>query len=81
MTPKEKAEELVHQYRLILLQSDSDLSHEINLTIYAKKCALIAVDVILKDYSYMQVVRNANSNTIHSQRVFWQEVKQEIEKL
>lgn len=81
MTPKEKAEELVHQYRLILLQSDSDLSHEINLTIYAKKCALIVVDEILKDYSYMQVVRNVNSNTIHSQRVYWHEVKQEIEKL
>jgi hypothetical protein len=47
----------------------------------SKLCALIAVDEILNDYSYMQNVRNANSNQIHSQRVYWQEVKQEIQKL
>ena len=70
MTPKEKAEELVTKMLKELF--DLDL---------AKQCALIAVDEILNDYSYMQNVRNANSNQIHSRRVYWQEVKQEIVKL
>ena len=70
-TPKEKAEELV----------DSMYGcAEINRS-EAKQCALIAVDEMLNDYSYMQNVRNANSNQIHSRRVYWQEVKQEIKNL
>ncbi len=77
MTPKEKAEELVNEFYnytmdVIILSTSLECS---------KQCALIAVDEILNDYSYMQNVRNANSNQIHSQRVYWQEVKQEIEKL
>ena len=48
---------------------------------FAKQCALIAIDEMLNDYSYMQNVRNANSNQIHSRRVYWQEVKQEIKNI
>lgn len=77
MTPKEKAEDLVHQYRLILLQSDSELSHEINLTIYAKQCALIAVNQVIKEYKIF--LQSAPSFDIDY--IYWQEVKQEIEKL
>jgi hypothetical protein len=73
MTPKEKAEELIYNF-------DNTMEFSTPKR-FAKKCALIAVDEILNDYSYMQNVRNANSNQIHSQRVYWQEVKTEIEKL
>ncbi|CAB4148912.1 hypothetical protein UFOVP533_33 [uncultured Caudovirales phage] len=83
MTPKEKAEELVDKYKPFVypyvgssfLTGDEYPEQILN---YAKQCALIAVDEILNDYSYMQNVRNANSNQIHSRRVYWQEVKQEI---
>ena len=71
MTPKEKAEELVER-----LYGCAEINEH-----KAKQCALIAVDEILNDYSYMQNVRNANSNQIHSRRVYWQEVKQEITNL
>ena len=74
MTPKEKAEELYTRYESL---SKAPFKRHQNL----KESALIAVDEILNDYSYMQNVRNANSNQIHSRRVYWQEVKQEIEKL
>ena len=73
MTPKEKAKYLVEMF--------TNRCQECDYQWNAKQCALIAVDEILNDYSYMQNVRNANSNQIHSQRVYWQEVKQEIEKL
>jgi len=79
MTPKEKAKELVD--RMFGVQVDNQTFHMYNTLETAKYSALIAVDEILKDYSYMQNIRNANSNQIHSQRVYWQEVKQEIEAL
>jgi hypothetical protein len=75
MTPKEKANELFYKMDMIIYTDQDNWKQQ------CKKCALIAVDEILNDYSYMQNVRNANSNQIHSQRVYWQEVKQEIEKL
>lgn len=79
MIPKEKAKELVNKYCAYHFEQKKG-SIIIDLE-KAKQCALIAVDEILNDYSYMQNIRNANSNQIHSQRIYWEEVKQEIEKL
>ena len=65
MTPKEKAKELVDKYFYLF-------SVELENTIAdyeAKECALIAVDEILD-----AVGTNYSIN-------YWQEVKQEIEKL
>ena len=66
MTPKEKAIELVTKY----------YGHFTAHISIAKKCALIAVDEILtwfKAHSY--------SNKNYDAFVFYNEVKQEIEKL
>ena len=64
MTPKEKAKELKYKME--------------NFTIYPKRCALIAVDEILK-------LENNNGYYFDGTNVtsisFWQEVKQEIENL
>ena len=74
MTPKEKAEELVDKlYQLFPLEVDifsglGDLSYEDNM-IKAKGCALIAVDEILLGYMGNPKVK------------YWEQVKQEIEKL
>ena len=76
MTPKEKANELVDKYYNILpfdkyvITKDEDLSWEYNDWEEAKKCALIAVDEIL-------YVVDCTS----PQYEYWNEVKQEIEKL
>ena len=61
MTPKEKAKELVDKYTQYVT--------EINEYEYAKKCALIAVDLILTEHP------------MANDYFYWQEVKQEIEKL
>ena len=70
MTPREKAKELVDKFYTI--DSDSEMFDGFTMPIfYAERCALIAVDEILKitlsyagkDYDY------------------WQEVKQEIQAL
>jgi len=63
MTPKEKAEELVYKFDDIMEFSTPQR--------FAKLCALVAVDEILK-LELQEVYQNID---------YWQEVKQKIEKL
>ena len=65
MTPKEKAKELVNKFRPYtkIIVADAEYIED------TKKCALIAVDEIIK-VAYWNNVKE-----------FYQEVKQEIEKL
>jgi len=72
MTPKEKAKELVDRYWIYLragLMYDDEAKED------AKQCALIAVDEHFKGMSLTFGCINDRSFK------FWQEVKQEIEKL
>lgn len=72
MTPKQKAEDLVNAYRIVLMDEDTDCGNELLCTSIAIKNALITVDEIW--------------NALESARVFeeydyWQQVKQEIKTL
>ena len=73
MTPKEKAEELVDKFfkdeRLYWVLSYNQ----------AKQCALIAVDEILNNFGLM--TNGQNFYTEYRAVEYYQEVKQEIEKL
>jgi len=75
MTPKEKAEELILKYLRLQEEGSSNWFHKI----LAKKCALIAVDEILN----YDIRAKCEVQFIIEQRIesYWQEVKQEIEKL
>jgi hypothetical protein len=65
MTPKEKAKELFDKY-----------FEATNNYYQAKQCALIAVDEII------EAVRNAyDEELLGIQILYWEKVKQEIEKL
>jgi hypothetical protein len=66
MTPKEKAEELVKRMYAIHSNSASDITWY-----FAKQCALLAVDEIL----------NVSISYAGKDYDYWQEVKEEIEKL
>jgi hypothetical protein len=68
MTPKEKAEELFAKYAFLTI---SDMSDEnFNQT---KQCALIAVNEILNEENHF-IQTDAHF-------LYWEQVKQEIEKL
>jgi hypothetical protein len=70
MTPKEKANELVNKYSTI---TKWKMGVEQEYVIKrAKECALIAVDEIIKAHIHNEGVRHLK---------WWEEVKQEIEKL
>ncbi len=68
MTPKEQAEKLVNEY----WNNIPDLFFE-----EAKQCTLIAVELHLEELSKMKLI--FSDRELHYK--YWQEVKQEIEKL
>ena len=83
MTPKEKAEELVDKFyqttpNEYFVNEPIGIKGRYKSWEQAKQCALIAVDEILK-------LENNNGYYFDGTNVtsisFWQEVKQEIEKL
>lgn len=74
MTPKEKAKELVDKFMAIKSMKLSDYS--LIYYPFAKLCALIAVDEILEDN-----VDDMSWELFDIRIEYWQEVKQEIEKL
>ena len=74
MIPKDKAKELFDKYCYAIRTEETDSGYFTNI-IYAKNCALIAVDEILN------LVQCVNSNEIELDFNYWQEVKKELEKL
>ena len=66
MTPKEKAETLIHKYRMLLMNDGEDFGEEILVTKLSIESALITVDEILIYTNYSH---------------YWEEDKQELEKL
>jgi hypothetical protein len=73
MTPKEKAIELSNKYFEQFLAFGEYLSIE-----KANKCALIAVDEIINANGLHP---NDTDYDYNKAEIYWQEVKQEIEKL
>lgn len=76
MTPKDKAKELVKKFMSI--DSDSEKFDNFKMGFfYAQRCALIAVDELIECSKSYDIYNATWATQIH----FWNEVKQEIEKL
>ena len=69
MTPQEKAEQLLHEYRMLFMDEGEDYGEEILVSMLSKQCALIAV----KEIRYTHY----DSITI----MWWDDVEYEINKL
>jgi hypothetical protein len=68
--PKEKAKELIDKFMSI--DNDSEIFDGFKMGFfYAQRCALIAVDEILSQFTWKPSTGSA----------YWEQVKQEIEKL
>ena len=72
MNAKEKAEQLYDKF-LQYVPAEEEFEHE-----YAKKCALIAIDEVLNNTK--KILNVLDTNSMYN-NWFWEEVKQEIEKL
>jgi len=67
---QEKAKELFNKYCYAIRTEETDSGYFTNV-IYAKNCAIIAVDEIINAIEYLD----------DDSEYFWEEVKQELEKL
>lgn len=75
MTAKEKANDLVNSYKIMLMNTDAECGQEILCTVITKYCALIAVDELIKEcWDHREIDLQAGYD-------YWVNVKQEIEKL
>jgi len=77
---KEKAQELVDKFKL-----STGANTKINIYV-AKQCALISVEQIIDEYQSISdldstLVVNGQVMSIVNKIIYWNEVKQEIEKL
>jgi hypothetical protein len=82
MTPKEKAFELYKMYNNIIIDEviEMKITYLLMTNKMAKKAALIAVDEILEVVKFYE--EKKGRLLIDNIRImYWQEVKQEIEKL
>jgi hypothetical protein len=73
MTPQEKAQELFDKYAtyVVMWAGDANTSYQ-----NCKQCALIAVDEIKE-----QLIKNLDNEVSAIHAIYWNKVKQEIEKL
>ena len=75
MTPKEKAEELFNRFDFIYSYDGLDIMDDEFTKDDRKQCALIAVDELINQcWNYREIDLGLSLE-------YWQEVKQEIEKL
>jgi len=70
MTPKEKAEDLINQFAVILMDEDTDCGNEILCTSIAIKNALICADEVLMRLNHKDLAAK-----------YWIAVKMESRKL
>jgi len=74
MAPKEKAEDLVNQFRMVLMNEDTECGNEILCTSIAMKNAIICVKEIV------EMQKNVSLNFDFNIK-YWTEVIEEISKL
>ena len=76
MTPKEKAKELLERMTVHHWTDVCDSEG-------AKQCALIAVDEIINSSPSLPILGDSGSyvEDIELSKIYWEEVKQEIEKI
>jgi hypothetical protein len=85
MTPQEKENELLKKYSCYFHGVDENVVYDVVIHNDAKQCALIAVDEIIKVCPYIrqkdwETLEQLNAANIYFVE-YWNEVKQEIEKL
>jgi hypothetical protein len=80
MTPKEKAEDLVNRFRIVLMDEDTECGNELLCTSIAIKNALISVNEIIQSITKIEGIEKLGVIQLNELE-YWSNVKQELEKL
>ena len=80
MTPKEKAQDLVNQFRIVLMDEDTECGNELLCTSIAIKNSLISVNEIIQSIAKIEGIEKLGVIQLN-QLEYWSNVKQELEKL
>lgn len=80
MIPKVKAEDLVNQFRVVLMDEDTECGNELLCTSIAIKNALISVNEIIQSIAKIEGIEKLGVIQLN-QLEYWREVKQELQKL
>jgi len=80
MTSKEKAEDLVNQFRIVLMDEDTECGNELLCTSIAIKNALISVNEIIQSISKIEGIEKLGVIELNELE-YWSNVKRELEKL
>lgn len=75
MTPNEKANDLVNQYRMILMAEDTDCGNEILCTLIAIKSAKTTVNEVIK------YIKRVDDYSRKAQVGWWEKVINELDAL
>lgn len=70
MTAKEKAEELIAQFKMILMNEDTERGNEILCTLIAKECAKLSVRQILSSNPHSNPFNTEPQSTFD----YWYEI-------
>jgi hypothetical protein len=70
MTPREKAEELIAQFKMILMNEDTECGNEILCTLIAKECAKLSVRQILSSNPHSNPFNTEPQSTFD----YWYEI-------
>jgi hypothetical protein len=81
MTPKEKAEDIINKMYKVHSNSASEITF-----IFAKQCALIAVDEVIEIISDLDSLNDRTEDNLLTDSIdwkyyYWRDVKKEIELL
>ena len=79
MTPKEKAEELVNEFRILLINNSDPMRmiEPFNYKSVSEQCALICVDEIINELIELDKYEHVPQHLIEE----WRNVRKELKKL
>lgn len=84
LTPKEKAEELIEKYKpyMYCYMGSGMLSNTYDEEVvldFAKKCTIIAVDEVIKQWEYIDTYLADLGGELNPNLKYWYQVKEDLE--
>lgn len=78
MNAKNKAEQIFNRFYTLFIETNSEISEEITISILSKECSIITVNEVIADASKKNSHIDRNQLSDYD---YWWEVKKELQKM